>query len=67
MKTKKPYTAAEIREFDRVTDMLSSQNQMVRLHARILAIPAFIKKHGQAKCDVMFEELKRRDSRKRTA
>ena len=64
-KSAKPYTTAELREFDRITAMLSSQRQMDRIHARVSAVPAFVKKHGQAKCDVMYEELKRRDRSKR--
>jgi hypothetical protein len=63
MKAKKPYTAAELRQFDRLTAMLSSQRQMDRIHARVTAVPAFVKKHGEAKCKTMYEELKRRDRR----
>ena len=61
--SKKPYTAAELRQFDKLTTMLSSQRQMDRIHARVSAVPAFVKKHGEAKCKAMFEELKRRDRR----
>lgn len=60
---KLPYTAAELRQFDKLTTMLSSQRQMDRIHARVSAVPAFVKKHGETKCKAMFEELKRRDRR----
>lgn len=63
----KPYTAAELRQFDRLTMKLSDLRQMTRIHARVTTIPAFVKKHGQAKCNAMYEELKRRDRRKRRA
>ena len=60
MKSKKPYTAAELRKFDRLTMLCSSQRQMDRIHGR-LETQKFMKEHGEAKCNVMFAELKRRD------
>ena len=66
MKSKKPYTAAELRKFDRLTMLCSSQRQMDRIHGR-LETQKFMKEHGEAKCNVMFEELKRRDRRKRSS
>jgi hypothetical protein len=60
------YTASELREFDKLTMLCSSRNQMDRIHGR-LETQTFVKKHGEAKCNVMFEEIKRRDRRKRTS
>lgn len=60
----KPYTKEELREFDRITNMLSSPRQMVRLDARLTLVPAFVEKHGKEKCDAMFEVLKARDAKK---
>jgi hypothetical protein len=51
-----PYTKAELRKFDRLTDQASSQNQMARISAR-LALNAFIKEHGREKCDAMWNEI----------
>jgi len=50
-----------IAEFERLSDMSSSQDQMDRINAR-LEFPKFIEKHGRELCDEMFAELKRRDS-----
>lgn len=55
------YTAKELKEFDRITDELSSRDQMARISARI-AIKKFVEAHGKEKCDAMFEELKKRDA-----
>jgi hypothetical protein len=57
------YTAAELRQFDRLTEQLSSRNQLDRIHAR-LELPKFIKKYGKEKCDTMFAALKLRDGKK---
>lgn len=59
-KKKKPYTDAELRRFDRITKKLSSIYQMDRILARF-EIDRFVKKHGLAKCKVMFVVLKKRD------
>lgn len=55
------WTDDELKEFDQITSDLSSLHQMERISAR-LAVNAFVKKHGKAKCDAMFEELKRRET-----
>lgn len=60
---KVPYTDAELRQFDMLTNRLSSPNQLTRLDARF-QMPKFIAKHGKEKCDAMFEVLKRRDDRR---
>lgn len=62
-KAKKLYTANELRQFDRLTLKLSNQDQMVRLNARLIQMPAFVKKHGKKKCAAMFKVLKERDER----
>jgi hypothetical protein len=58
----KPYTTAELKQFDRLTNKLSSQDQMARINARV-DIKKFIEEHGKEKCDAMFDVLKRRDAR----
>ncbi len=45
-----------MREFDRLTEMNSSLNQLERIKGR-LALRAFIEKHGKEKCDAMFAHL----------
>ena len=62
MKTSKPYTAKELREFDALTMRCSSQNQMERIHGR-LETEKFVNEHGEEKCRLMFKELKCRDRR----
>ncbi len=57
---KPPYTKRELRRFDYLTMLCSSRYQMDRIHGR-LETQKFIKEHGEAKCKLMFEELKRRD------
>ena len=60
----KPYTADELREFDRITMKACSQNQMDRISGR-LDEKTFVKKHGMAKCKAMFVALKDRDNKRR--
>lgn len=55
------YTRAQLEAFDRITQNLSSRDQLVRIRARVSEVPAFVKKHGKEKCDAMFEVLKERD------
>lgn len=50
------YTKAELREFDRLTMMTSSQDNFTRIKGR-LQLRTFIEKHGQEKCDEMFAVL----------
>lgn len=57
---RKPYTAAELKQFDRLTMKLSSRDQLARIEAR-MAIKRYIEEHGKEKCDAMFAVLKRRD------
>lgn len=63
MKQPKPYTAAELRKFDRITAKLGSRSQIERISGR-LEIKKFIAEHGQTKCDAMFVVLKKRDRRR---
>lgn len=60
----KPYTAAEFRQFDRLTNNASSQNQLTRIQAR-LHLTAFVKEHGKEKCDLMWAAIQAKDARKR--
>lgn len=57
-----PYTAKEFREFDRLTEDMSSRVQMARISAR-LAMTKFVAKHGKEKCDAMWAEIQRRDAK----
>lgn len=52
------YTEADLREFRKLVIQAESFNQLSRISAR-LDMPKFIKKHGKAKCDAMFEILKK--------
>ncbi|HLL28561.1 MAG TPA: hypothetical protein VKT73_13035 [Xanthobacteraceae bacterium] len=61
---KKPYTKKQLDEFDYLTWMASSSDQMDRIRAR-LEMPRFIEKHGKEKCELMFAELKRQDAARR--
>ena len=58
------YSASELREFDRLTDRCSSHDQMTRISAR-LDLEKFIKKHGKEKCDVMWQEILRKEHKRR--
>lgn len=60
MMTDKPYTAEELRRFDRITMQLSSRSQVARIEAR-MDIKRFVAEHGQEKCDAMFAHLQKRD------
>jgi hypothetical protein len=59
--TDKPYTDAELRQFDLITSKLSSRDQLARIEAR-MGIKRFIQEHGKDKCDAMFEVLKQRNN-----
>lgn len=59
----KPYTPALLAKFDRLTNKLSSRDQVKRIEAR-LAVGEFTKEHGKEVCDAMFEQLKRRDAKR---
>lgn len=60
MPAKKPFTERLLKQFDKLTWAMSDRNQVTRITAR-LAIGPFIEKHGKAKCELMFAELKRRE------
>jgi len=60
----KTYTAADLREFDRITLKLSAPNQLARINGR-MELKKFIETHGQPKCDAMFKEIVARDAKKR--
>jgi hypothetical protein len=60
---KKNYTDTILRKFDRLTRMLSSQNNLERIEARI-EVHKFVKEHGKEVCDEMFAVLKRRDEKR---
>ena len=59
--TKKPYTKADLKKFDRLTERASSRDQMERITAR-LALTNFIKEHGKEKCDLMWSALTSTDA-----
>lgn len=55
--TQKPvWTKDEIRQFDRLVDQQESRDQVLRISGR-LQLRAFVKLHGQPKCDAMFAQL----------
>jgi hypothetical protein len=60
----KLYTAAELREFDRITMQACSRDQMDRIRAR-LDYSKFFKQHGGAKCLRLTVALKDRDNKRR--
>lgn len=60
---KPQYTEAMLAKFDRLTNRMSSRDQMTRIRAR-LEVDAFVKEHGKDVCDAMFERLKRRDGKR---
>jgi hypothetical protein len=61
MATKKPWTAADFRMFDRLTERASSQNGQTRNIARI-DLGVFEKRVGKDVCAAMWEEIKKRDA-----
>lgn len=54
------FTEEDFESFKELVVLSESQHQMDRITART-SFPAFIEKHGKEKCDLMFEELKRRE------
>lgn len=56
------WTQAEMAAFDQLTRKLSSLRQMDRITARV-DMKHFVDEHGKAKCDAMFDELRRFDKR----
>jgi hypothetical protein len=59
----KPYTTAELKEFDRITLDASSPDQVRRVRGR-LAISKFVSTHGKGKCDAMWEAIQKRDGKR---
>lgn len=62
MSDKKPedieYTPEEFKQFKRLVVLGESHRQMKRIASR-LEMPKFVARVGKAKCDAMFEVLKR--------
>jgi hypothetical protein len=50
------WTPEELREFDRISTLMSSRDQMDRIRGRI-EIKPFVAQHGKEKCDAMFQHL----------
>lgn len=50
------WTKAEITEFDKLVDAVSSRDQVKRIEAR-MDMSSFVAKHGKEKCDAMFAHL----------
>ena len=59
----KNYSPAILKQFDRLTNKLSSPDQLERIMARMKMKP-FIELHGKSVCDEMFAVLRKRDARK---
>jgi hypothetical protein len=55
------FTPKLLAEFDRLTLLLESPDQMTRITARLITVPEFVAKHGKIVCDAMFAELQARD------
>jgi hypothetical protein len=53
---KNPWTAKELKEFDKLIRNVSSFNQLTRIAAR-LGMSKFVAEHGKEKCDAMFAYL----------
>lgn len=62
---KKPFTRAQLAQFDQLTLQVSSRNQRVRLNAR-LGMKQFVESHGAEACDAMFATLRKRDEKRGT-
>lgn len=56
------YSASELSEFDRITQQMSSPDQLGRIRGR-LAVRRFESKHGAEKCRAMFSVLEARGKR----
>jgi hypothetical protein len=52
------YTKADLDEFRELVELGESKLQLDRITSR-LEMPRFIKKHGEQKCNAMFEVLKK--------
>jgi serine/threonine protein kinase HipA of HipAB toxin-antitoxin module len=62
-KTKNPWTAAELRRFDQLTEATSSPNGHTRVIAR-LDLKKFVEEVGKDKCDAMYAHLIARDKKR---
>lgn len=56
----------ELQQFLGIIEANESMNQLDRIAGR-LEMSEFVKRHGRAKCDAMFAEIKRRDAAARKA
>lgn len=50
------WTKDELAEFDRLTEQMSSRDQLERISGR-LALRRFVALHGEEKCNAMFAKL----------
>lgn len=58
------YTEAELKEFDRITLLMSSRDQVRRIEGR-MAVSKFETEHGKEKCDAIFAEIQRREKKRK--
>lgn len=56
------FTEVELKEFDRLTWATGHPHQLTRIAARF-DLQAFVNRHGNDKCNAMFEALKKKDRR----
>lgn len=54
------WTEDELNEFDELTEMASSRNQLERISGR-LGLNKFVLAHGKEKCNAMFAHLTAKD------
>jgi len=57
------WTAAELAEFDRLIDQVSSWHQALRSSGRF-AMNDFVKRHTKEKCDAMWAHLEGKEAAK---
>ena len=57
------WTAEELKDFERTTDMLSSSNQLLRIEARQSGIKRLKAAYGEDKCNAMHTFLVERDAK----
>lgn len=57
----KQWTPQELKRFDKLTRATVSRDQMERIEGR-LALTAFVRRKGRAKCDAMWAVIKKRDN-----
>ena len=61
--SKHPWTANELSQFDHVTMLMSSRDQLQRIQGR-LEIKKLVEAFGKKKCDAMFAFLQARDKKR---